>query len=351
MLQVYQRGETATLRMESRNTAGALTDPGTSIQVEAWDPSGNPYITTASMTKESTGIYYYDQDVAADAALGCYRIKYTTVNSNRTTKSDDYILIADPASPPMGWSVMTLADQMRAEMDQNADAAGGRIPDRIAKIVREKGLWLFDKQDWLFRVTPATLSVAAGDTEVSMPSDFKELHSNSMRVDDASAYRMLWTENPSYWQAAKAMIGNEASSNAPRIACLYYTGGAWKARIWPAADQAYDYDFWYVKASPWSGTPIADNIALSPTYWPEDFDEGWYALCAYHIYSRFRGDDAWKGFKSEFEKWLRDHDVENNETISDNLEPIEDVMTDFQVTASSLQAGLPGGNIKWYGSV
>jgi len=250
----------------------------------------------------------------------------------------------------VGWSVATLADQLRSEMDLNPDAPGGTIPDRISKIIREKGRWLFHHEDWLFRKTPGTLTVAAGATEITMPTDFKELDSRTMRVSDGGRYRLIWTQDPSAWQAAKDLIGHTATGT-PRIGLLYYTGGAWKAKIWPEADEDVTYDYWYLKASPWSGaSPIADATVLAPTYWPEDFDDGWYALCCYHVYGRYRSDNAWQSFKSEFKEWLAAHRAENNETISDGMEQIEDAMGDFQATAAGSMSWLPGGEMKWYGS-
>lgn len=350
MLANYHLGETVPLKIDVKNAAGAYYDPD-SAKITIYGPDGAAVVTDATMTRESEGVYYYNHATDAASDRGCYRAVFTTVYSGATTKGIDYFTLYDPAAPAVGWSVITLADQLRAEMDQNADAAGGKVPDRVAKIVREKGLWLFDHQDWLFRIQPATLSVAAGETEVDLPADFKKLHQGSMRVDDAAKCSLIWTENPSLWQQAKQDI---ESGSRPRIACVYYTAGAWKAKLWPASEEDIEYPYWYLKASPWSGaSPIADNVALSPTYWPEDFNEGWYALCAYHLLSRFRADDSWKGFKSEFDKWLKDHNRDSgNETISDNMEPIEDCMLGFQSTASAMGGWIPpGGYVRWYGSV
>ena len=350
MLDQYQRGATVPLTHEVRTSTGVLSS-ATSVEASVWDPTGTLTLDGETLTEGATGVYAYNLATDSDNAVGCYRIHYKQVLSGVTSISVDYFTLMDSSVPPVGWSVITLADQLRAEMDQNSDAAGGIIPDRIAKIVREQGRWLFDQKDWLFRKAPATLTVAASATEVDMPSDFKELDTNTMRVSDTTNCRLLWTEDVSAWQEAKSLIGTDAASSYPRVAVLYRTAGAWKAKIWPAADQEYTYDFWYLKSSPWTGTsPSADNIALSPSYWTEDFDEGWYKLCAYHVLSRFRGDDAWKGFKSEFTSWMKDHDRENNETISVALEPVDDVMMGFRETARGTMDWLPGGTFKWYGS-
>jgi len=349
MLDQFQRGATAVLLHEVKNAAGTLITP-TSIVVSVWNPAGTKTVDAQTMTASATGMYYYNLATVVGDALGAYRAEYKSVVSGVTKITQDYFTLADGATPPAGWSVITLADQMRSEMDSNADAAGGTIPDRIAKIIREKGKWLFDHKDWLFRKTPGTLTVAADATEITMPTNFKELDSTMMQVSDRDDYRLVWTEDPSAWQAAKDLIGH-TQKGTPRVALLYYTAGAWKAKIWPQAKEALTYDYWYIKASPWSGaTPIADNISISPTYWPEDFDEGWYALCAYQIYGRFRANDGWQGFKSEFKDWLKAHEVENNETIGSGLEPISDVTRDFQSTGAGIAGWLPGGSHVWFGS-
>jgi len=351
MLETYHRGSTAPLKIDTRNAAGDLYDPDTSFTVSVYNSAGTAVLTDEVMTKESTGVYYYNLPTTGSFATGAYRVVYTIVNAGLTSKSSDFFILTDPAAPATGWSVITLTDQLRSEIDVNPDAAGGTIPDRLAKLVRQKGIWLFNHQDWLFRKQPATLTVPVGSADIAMPDDFKKLDGDQMRLNDTSPYTLLWTEDPSAWQRAKDLAGHSAS-NIPRVALVYYTGGAWKAKLWPANDTARTYDYWYLKANPWAGSsPIADNISLSPTYWPEDFDEGWYLLCAYTIYSRFRADDSWKGYKSEFTNWLKDHEAQNNETISSGLEPIRDVMGDFGATLRGLSGlELPGGRVKWYGS-
>jgi len=351
MLETYQLGETAVLKTELRNAADALYDPDTSVKVAVWNSAGTAVLAASDMTKLSTGVYYYNLATTTSFVTGCYRVEYTTVNSGAISKAADYFVMADGAAPRTGWCVMTLADQMRSEMDVNPNAAGGKIPDRIAKIVREKGIWLFNHQDWEMRKKSATLSVTAGDTEIAMPGDFKKLDGRTMRMDGTAPYRLIWTEDVSAWQQTKAIIGSTATGR-PRIALLYYTDSAWKAKIWPESDRDCDYDFWYLRASPWYGdSPIADNIQLSPDYWPEEFDEGWYALCSYQVYGRYRADDGWKSFKSEFNSWLADHKMEGDETMGDNLEPIQDVMAGLGQTTSALAGWQPAGGAGiWYGS-
>jgi hypothetical protein len=349
MLEVYQRGETATLKIEVRNAAGELYTPDTSITISLWGPTGTALVAATAMTAESTGVYYYDLATTEASALGCYRYETTTVHGARTSKQVDFIIIEDRAYGNVGYCVATMADQIRSEMDVNPDAAGGRIPDRVMQQVREKGRWLFKAEDWLFRRAPGTLTLPAGATEADMPADFKELDSRKMHYTGTEGYRLLWTQNASSWQDAKARIGHDASPASPQIALLYYTGGAWKARFWPEADVEYTYDYWYIKADPWTGTsPIADNTQLSPTYWPADFDEVWHALCAYSLYGKYRADDAWKSFKSEFEAKIKALRQENDETIGDNLEPIEDALGYFGSTARQNIGIIPAEELSFW---
>jgi len=350
MLETYQRGETATLKIEVKDSSGALYTPDTSITCTIWDSAGTVLVAAGTaMTAESTGIYYYDLATTDTSALGCYRLEYKTVNGGRTSKGVDFFVIEDRGVPSVGWCTATLADQLRSEMDQNADAAGGRVPDRVMKITREQGRWLYKHEDWLFRRTPATLTISDGDTEEAMPADFKELDSRSMRPSGTIGGRLWWTQNASAWQAAKDLLGHDADPGAPRIALLYYTGGAWKARFWPEADAEYTYDYWYLKADPWTGAaPIADNIQLSPTYWPDDFDVLWHALCAYVVYGKYRADDAWKSFKSEFQAKLLELVQENNETIANDLEPVQDATGYFRSTARAMMGWVPPGDLSFW---
>ena len=352
MLETYQRGETATLKIEVKDAAGTLYTPDTSITCSIWDSAGTAVVTAGAMTAESTGVYYYDLATTGTTVLGCYRLEYTTVNGGRTSKGEDFFVIEDRAKGSVGWCVATLADQIRSEMDVNPDAAGGRIPDRVMKVIREKGRWLFKHQDWMFRRAPGTLTITDGLTELAMPADFKELDGRLMRCKATTGYRMFWTQNYSMWQAEKDRIGHEAAAGSPRIALLYYTGGAWKARFWPEADVDYTYDYWYMKADPWSGaSPIADNIQLSPTYWPDDFDAVWEKFCRYELVSRYRADDAWKGFRKEGDDALLALIRENDETIGDNIEPIQDALGYFGRTARAQLGLIPENELSfWFGS-
>jgi len=352
MLARYDRGETITLKLSITDSAGAAYDPNVSIQVSIWDPDGTAVVADTAMTKDATGEYHYDLATTASFALGTYRFQYETVHDSRTTIQTDYFVVTTPTLPEIGWSVETLADQLRSEVDQNLDAAGGRVARRDKKIVRELGSRLWNLRDWRFRRKQGTLTIAAGATTGTMPTDFKELDHRVMRCSGSDNYRLFWTEDVSLWQRAKDLVGHDAGASVPRVAVLEWTGSVWQAKLWPEADDEYAYEFWYLTRDPWRGdSPITDSEIMSAGYWPVDFDEGWYNLCAYRILRGYRGDEAWKDYRGEFREWLKQHQWENDETLSDALEPIEDGMPHLSLGGSAdALLGLPGGRVNWYGS-
>ena len=352
MIEQYDLGETATISLTVKDDSGDAYTPDTSIKIAIYDTDGDEDVAAVAMTAGSTGQYTYDYATAGKTP-GTYRYVVTTVHGDRTTiHSRGYFSIVDGAAPLVHWCVATLADQLRSEIDATPDAAGGTVPDRIHRRVRQLGGKIWTLQDWIFRRKHATLTLASGASTAAMPTDFKELNYRVMRTSDASRYRLLWTQDVSLWQKAKDLYGHDADSSVPRFACLEYASGVWGAKFWPAADAAYQYGYWYVTKDPWQGaTPIADNIMLALTYWPEDYDEGWLLLCRMEILKAYRADEAWKDHVGAWKAWRQDHVEENDEYLSDGLEPIQDAMGDFgQTTLRQSAWEPPGGYMKWYGS-
>jgi len=352
MLDQYQRGETITLSLVVTDSAGTQYDPDMSIQIAITDPDGTAVIDYTDMTKSAIGEYYYKLTTTSSYELGVYRYTFKTVHSSETTIEADYFSLEALGTPSMGWSVESMADQLRSETDVNPDAAGGQVPRRDKKRIRELGSWLWNHQDWSFRETTKTLTVGASASTGTMPTDYKEMLGRVMRATAGYSYRLLWTSDVRLWQKAKDVVGQSAGAGVPRFATLRWTGSVWVADVWPTADQEYSYPFWYLTRDPWRGSsPVSDTQVLSDGYWPEDYDEGWYRLCAYQFYRSYRADDAWKGLLREWTDWRDRHVEENDERMSDNTEPIQDAMMDFQSTALRMSDWMPpGGWPRWYGS-
>lgn len=55
------------------NSAGALTDPDTSIKLTLTDPAGTAKVSSQDMTKDSTGVYDYYYNTTTTSVKGSWR--------------------------------------------------------------------------------------------------------------------------------------------------------------------------------------------------------------------------------------------------------------------------------------
>jgi len=92
----YERAETVIMELEVRNQAGTLVNPSTSTKVLVTDPAGTivvgagtPPSLPTDMDNDGAGKFHKDYTPAADAVLGFYTIRYTTVDGGRTNILDD----------------------------------------------------------------------------------------------------------------------------------------------------------------------------------------------------------------------------------------------------------------------
>ena len=84
-MKTFQQGETAKLTCEVTNSAGTLTDPGTSMKITVTDPTGTDQADAQDMTKDATGTYSYHYDIGASAELGVWTYECVAVNNAHTT--------------------------------------------------------------------------------------------------------------------------------------------------------------------------------------------------------------------------------------------------------------------------
>jgi len=307
-----------------------------------------------SMTKVSTGVYRYTITEPASDLNYLYSVDAVAIEGG----ASKYItggLAGTASEAAVGYSVNTMADHLRGLIDVNPDAAGGTVPDRIKREVRELGIRLWEMRDWRFRRQPGTLTIAADATTGTMPDGFGELDHRIMRGGDDKEYALLWTEDPTVWQEAKDLLfADDDNTGTPSLATFYWSSGAWTAKVCPAADKEYVFDFWHVTRNPWKwATVVGDDEILSGDYWPESFDEGWRLLCEATMLRHYRKDDSWKEAQKQFNDWLANQTEERDETMTDETGIIRDEMDDFPKTTSAVLGrfpGLPGWPTKWYGS-
>ena len=313
-----------------------------------------------AMTTTSTGVHEYLFTEPVPGLTFAYSVEIVSVAGAPSIYVAGTIAgqsaAASGTAGAFGWTVNTMAEHVRGLLDIDPDAAGGTVPDRVKKIIREKARWLYSVKDWRFRSVAGTVSVSAGDSEIVLPADFGELDVSVMRTTDTARYRLLWTADPERWQAMKDRNYAAGTTGPPRIAVPYWdeTTGQWKAKIAPTADAAYTFGYWYLRRNPWNrATPPTDDTPLSPTYWPESFDEGWRIMCEAVILSSYTKDERGPILFRQAEKWKEEQREDNDEAIASMVEELQDAVNDLSYTMRGAfdPGSLPGGRTLWYGSI
>lgn len=246
-------------------------------------------------------------------------------------EDDRAFILSDLASN--GASLATvhgLARQIAIELKRNEKAEEARQTDRrvllaaISNIVLECGKALWTYQDWRWRRKQATLTIEAGDTEADLPEDFGEFDGRWLRKAD-SCWPLRIYEDASQWQAI-VDSGAAALTGQPTDAVLVQdgtaeSGFAWKILLSPKADQAYSFTYWYLTCDPWT---TGDVTASTIPTWPQTFNEGWKELALAKCRARFEKGLSWQQASAAFKDWLQRTLAENNETIADPSNYIED---------------------------
>lgn len=85
----FDSGETIVCSITVKDSAAALQDPATSMNIIIKHIGSNGVIlstpiTSTAMTKDSTGTYHYDA-ATSSLAVGTYRVIYTATDGTRIT--------------------------------------------------------------------------------------------------------------------------------------------------------------------------------------------------------------------------------------------------------------------------
>lgn len=253
------------------------------------------------------------------------------------------------------WTVTSLAAHIRGELDQDTNAAGGTVPDRLKAIVGKAGAWLWDRYDWKFRSRGGTLSITSGTTTATLPNDFGELDMLWLATTaDSADFRLKFTDDAEEFQIYAGQYKNDGTDNGePRLALIVRDTAAstfaWKVAFAPQSDQAYSYTFYYLSNNPWLGSqsavaadPLEDDEAPQ---WPPSFNEGWYLKASADAARAFGNKDQHSLYRSEFEKWLDGQVQENDETMADSRLRVRGDYDDAALTTSNL---FRGGNYRGF---
>ena len=88
---IFHVGETVICSIEVRDSDGALADPATSMNITITDNTNGIEVDDQAMSKDGTGLYHYDWNTSADAALGIYYITYTATDGSRISIEKDTV--------------------------------------------------------------------------------------------------------------------------------------------------------------------------------------------------------------------------------------------------------------------
>jgi len=112
-ISVYEQNETFTYWITIRNRSGNKVDP-TTVKETIYDPCSVEVLTSQSMSKSETGIYYYDFQLSATALFGKYRVLCeSTAGTGQVAKEFDEFFI-------MPWK-LEKSIRRKTGLDENKD--------------------------------------------------------------------------------------------------------------------------------------------------------------------------------------------------------------------------------------
>ena len=88
-MDTFQKGETCPLEIEIRDKdTGALSTPATSVTVTITDSTGTVKVNNQAMVVKSTGIYYYNLQLATDDESGTWTARFKATDGIRVSITD-----------------------------------------------------------------------------------------------------------------------------------------------------------------------------------------------------------------------------------------------------------------------
>lgn len=278
----------------------------------------------------------------------------------------------------MSWSVDTLGAQILGELNQDRNASGGSVPDRLENLIKEALRYVWSVRDWNWQLKQANLSITAADTFEDLPADFREMHSWELQDVDESETLVLtadvrrWLEyNQTFdstdtghpvlgcivrktagdWVTGTAYVVGDlvANSGSYYLCAIAHTAGTfatdltavkwvlttesciWQVKFAPKSDDAYVFPYIYLPKCPIDlDTSHVDHRSDSEVLiMPEPFHEGWHLRALYKAHQRFGSPEKAAMMGAEFNSWLQTAVEENNEMITDNPDPVKDGYGDY----------------------
>lgn len=92
MSKMYYQGETMQQKVEVRETNGALVDADT-IVITIVDPEDTEQVSAEAMINDSTGKYYYNYLIAADAEKGEWKTEVKAMKGFTAIEQDEFTVM------------------------------------------------------------------------------------------------------------------------------------------------------------------------------------------------------------------------------------------------------------------
>ena len=217
----------------------------------------------------------------------------------------------------MAHSVDTLANELLGELNQDRNASGGSVPDRLTNIVRAELRIAWNIEEWLFRRREGSLSIDADATEATLPGDFEKIDSAYLK-DRAEPGWLRFTDNATEALEEESAWGTTDTAH-PYLALIVRDFAdpdalAWKVKLIPKSDAAYTKPFFYFTACPVDlpttgyGEGEAEAHPDRKTdadiiIMPEQFQEGWHLRAARAAHTKFGDKDKAKDYGTLYDKW------------------------------------------------
>jgi len=153
--------------------------------------------------------------------------------------------------PRTEWSVNTLCDHMVGLFAISRNAPGGTIPDRAKNIVRNCLRAVWDAEDWRWQIAIGTLTVASGDSTITLPQDYRKAATAVVKDVDHGQW-LGFTNNVARWQKFDSGFDTDADQH-PILATAIYDDGEdskWILNITPESDDDYSFQFPYLRRCP-----------------------------------------------------------------------------------------------------
>lgn len=255
----------------------------------------------------------------------------------------------------MAWSIDTLAAQLIGELNQDRNASGGSVPDRLGNIVREDLRAHWTLEEWIFRRREGSLSIAADATEAELPVDFEKIDSAYLKDRDEAGW-LRFTDNAaealeeeSCWQAD--------DTDHPHLAVIVRDFAdpdalAWKVKLIPKSDAAYTKPFFYFTLCPidlpTTGYGVGETdphpdykLAADLIVMPEEFHRGWHLRAAATAHSKFGDKDKAKDYRAQYAAWEKFAREELKEKIANQAARVRDAHGDLNALPGAAAIGSP----------